>query len=42
MLEPISTDLDAWSGDLDRFADVPLMEDGRQQPPTPEDEDPFG
>jgi antitoxin VapB len=42
MLEPISTDLDAWFGDLDRFADVPFMEDGRQQPPTPEDEDPFG
>ncbi len=41
MLEPMSTDLDAWFGDLDRFADVPFMEDGRQQPPMPEDEDPF-
>jgi antitoxin VapB len=39
LLEPIVTDLDAWFGELDRFADVPFMEDGRRQPPMPEPED---
>ncbi len=39
LLEPIVTDLDTWFSDLDRFADVPFMEDGRQQPPMPEAED---
>jgi antitoxin VapB len=38
LLEPIVTDLDAWFAELDRFADVPFMEDGRQQPPMPDDE----
>ncbi len=42
LLEPIVTDLDAWFAELDRFHDVPLMEDGRHQPPMPEDEDLFG
>ena len=32
---PLSN-LDAWFGELDRFADVPFMEDGRRQPPMPE------
>jgi antitoxin VapB len=41
LLEPIVTDLDTWFGELDRFADVPFMEDGRQQPPMPEAEDLF-
>lgn len=41
LLEPITTDLDAWFADLDRFADVPFMEDGREQPPMPPDEDLF-
>ncbi|MGH3504499.1 MAG: antitoxin [Nocardioidaceae bacterium] len=41
LLEPLSTDVDAWFAELDRFADVPFMEDGRQQPPTPEGEDVF-
>jgi antitoxin VapB len=41
LLEPIVTDLDAWFGELDRFADVPFMEDGRRQPQMPESEDPF-
>ena len=27
---------------IDRFADVPLFEDGRNQPPTPDGEDIFG
>ena len=29
-------DIDAWFAALDRFADVPFMEDGRRQPPMPE------
>ena len=41
LLEPMVTDLDAWFAVLDRFADVPFMEDGRRQPPTPEAEDVF-
>jgi hypothetical protein len=31
---------DAWSAELDRFADVPFMEGGRRQPPLPEPPDP--
>jgi antitoxin VapB len=42
LLEPIASDVDAWFAELDRFADVPLFEDGRNQPPTPEEEDIFG
>jgi antitoxin VapB len=42
LLEPMATDLDAWFAELDRFADVPFMEEGRQQPPAPAaDEDLF-
>ena len=33
LLEPIETDIDAWFAALDRFADIPFMPDGRQQPP---------
>jgi antitoxin VapB len=29
-------DIDAWFAELDRFADVPFMEDGRRQSPMPE------
>ncbi len=39
LLEPIITDLDTWFRELDRFADVPFMEDGRRQPPMLEAED---
>jgi antitoxin VapB len=35
LLEPIASDVGAWFAELDRFADVPLFEDGRNQPPTP-------
>ena len=35
VLEPIVMDLDTWFRELDRFADVPFMEDGRRQPPMP-------
>jgi antitoxin VapB len=41
LLEPIVTDLDTWFRELDRFADVPFMDDGRRQPPMPEAEDVF-
>jgi antitoxin VapB len=41
LLEPIVTDLDTWFNELDRFADVPFMDDGRRQPPMPEAEDVF-
>jgi hypothetical protein len=29
-------DIDTWFAELDRFAEVPFMEDGRCQPPMPE------
>jgi len=35
LLEPMFTDIDAWFAELDRFAEVPLMEEGRRQPPMP-------
>ncbi len=41
LLEPIAADVDAWFAELDRFADVPLFEDGRNQPPTPAAENVF-
>lgn len=42
LLEPIAADVDEWFAELDRFADVPLFEDGRNQPLTPAGEDHFG
>jgi antitoxin VapB len=41
LLEPMTTDIDAWFAELDRFVEVPFMEDGRQQPPMPPPEDLF-
>jgi antitoxin VapB len=41
LLEPIVTDLDEWFRQIDRFSEVPYMEDGRRQPPMPEPEDLF-
>jgi antitoxin VapB len=41
LLEPIVTDLDTWFSELDRFANVPFMDDGRRQPPMPQAEDVF-
>jgi len=32
LLEPMATDIDAWFAELDRFADVPFMEEGRRLP----------
>lgn len=42
LLEPITSDIDTWFAELDRFADVPLFEEGRNQPATPVREDVFG
>jgi len=39
LLEPIATDLEAWLVELDRSADVPVMEHGRDQPPMLEVEE---
>ena len=41
LLEPMVTDVDAWFAQLDRFAAVPFMEEGRRQPPMPAPEDLF-
>ncbi len=41
LLEPIASDLDVWFAELDRFADVPLFEDSRNQPAAPVGEDIF-
>jgi antitoxin VapB len=41
LLEPMVTNIDTWFVELDRFADVPFMEEGRQQPSMPEGEDLF-
>ena len=41
LLEPLAADIDAWFAELDRFGGVPLMEDGRRQPPMPESSDLF-
>jgi antitoxin VapB len=41
LLEPMFTNVDAWFAELDRFADVPFMDDGRRQPPMPEAKDLF-
>jgi antitoxin VapB len=35
LLEPLASDVDAWFAQLDRFADVPLLAGGRNQPPAP-------
>jgi antitoxin VapB len=35
---PFATDLDAWFQELDRFVDIPFMEEGRRQPAMPEPE----
>lgn len=39
LLEPLASDVDAWFAELDRFADVPVFEDGRNQPAAPVGED---
>lgn len=39
LLEPLASDVEAWFAELNRFADVPVFEDGRNQPVTPVGED---
>jgi antitoxin VapB len=34
-------DVDAWLAALDRYKDLPFMEDGREQPPMPDDDASF-
>lgn len=34
----VSGDIEAWFAELDRYADVPLFENGREQPATPVEE----
>ena len=41
LLEPIVTDIDTWFRELDRFKDVPFMEQGRNQPPMPGEPEAF-
>ncbi len=41
LLEPMVTDMNAWFAELDRFSDVPFMEEGRRQPPMPSPEELF-
>jgi antitoxin VapB len=38
LLEPIDFDVDAWFAKLDEYRDIPFMEDGREQPPMPDDD----
>jgi len=41
LLEPIAADVDAWFAELDRFTGLPLLDGGRNQPPTPIGEEIF-
>lgn len=41
LLEPMFKDFDEWMAALDRFKDIPFMEDGRNQPPMPPPKDLF-
>jgi antitoxin VapB len=38
LLEPMEFDLDAWLAELKRYRDIPFMEEGREQPPMPDDD----
>lgn len=39
LLEPVKFDVDAWFARLDSYRDIPFMEEGREQPPMPDDDD---
>ncbi|HEY2981802.1 MAG TPA: hypothetical protein VGJ22_11520 [Anaerolineales bacterium] len=41
LLEPMVIDIDDWFAELDRFADVPFMDEGLRQPMLLETEDLF-
>jgi antitoxin VapB len=36
LLEPMEFDVDAWRAALERYKDIPFMEEGREQPPMPD------
>ena len=38
LLEPLEFDVKSWLAELDRYRDVPFMEEGREQPTMPEDD----
>jgi len=39
LLEPVAFDVEAWRAELSRYRDIPFMEEGREQPPMPDDDD---
>jgi antitoxin VapB len=41
LLEPMEFDVKAWLARLDAYRDIPFMEEGREQPEMPPDEDLF-
>lgn len=41
LLEPLEFDVEAWLAELNRYRDIPFMEEGREQPPMPDDDDLF-
>lgn len=41
LIEPMFANVDEWFAALDRFRDIPFMEEGRQQPPMPREDDLF-
>jgi antitoxin VapB len=38
LLEPMEFDVDAWRAALERFKDIPFMEDGRDQSAMPDED----
>lgn len=41
LLEPLEFDTGAWLSALERYRDVPYMEEGREQPAMPDDDASF-
>lgn len=39
LLQPLKPDVDAWLARLDSYRDIPFMEEGREQPMMPDDDD---
>jgi antitoxin VapB len=39
LLEPLEFDVKSWLAELARYHDIPFMEEGREQPPMPDDDD---
>ena len=38
LLEPLAFDAEAWLAQLAAYKDLPFLEDGREQPPMPDDD----